>query len=759
MPVTTTKSSRTFQGNGVTQLFDCDFRIFAATDVVVSLVDQIAGTSVPLVLNSDYSISGANDDDGFTVTTFAPVSGGKNLLVKRILPYTQPTSFKNQAGFFPTLHQDMADRLEMQIQQISDQQSRVLTLPDGTFPPASGELPVPQAGSLVGWNESGTAIVNLGPTGVGAGQLTDVNINSNAGINASKLSFVGGFAGALTRTVLAKLRNLRVNAEDYGNVTQAATAANTVQVTAAVNGIGASLTNPAVADATFRGEGSLTGVYRKAVVPENAASDCFVDQGVIAGKHLKRFNQTAKPVVVLVGDSISTYFANSIARSDLLVETLRDTLNQQMPNGVTFYDRSVAGMTLGSVFGSSLSGIPWAVTPGKAWIDYVKDLAPDLVIFSFGMNDSTAVKVNEYINTMSYVNGWAKIPSVVFCTNLVPNPASTAFPEGEAGNEGRDMAAGLTRSFAKYNGLGLLDFHRKVCMVRDGFDPASSIMTRGDTVLAVSNGSGGASITGTKLCRDFKVRINMTAANLSATNYITVNYGNGVNDFVQILRPTSTTLQCAFFCGGSDSAAITTQTFTFNPPGGSYIALTIEVSNDVMRIYYDADGSIGQYNDPYLTQPIVRLGGQFTPKVISNVQTILTAADFSYGEYRTNVPSVKNSLLWGDGSSSIDVHGGSGWNHPGGFAASHVYRPLVRMTRWCAPVPIFGQLSVASTGTSFTQTLPTPELDTTYEIIGSWEGSAAPAWAVLSKTTTSFTITLAAAAGASIKLNWQLLRK
>jgi len=38
--------------------------------------------------------------------------------------------------------------------------------------------------------------------------------------------------------------------------------------------------------------------------------------------------------------------------------------------------------------------------------------------------------------------------------------------------------------------------------------------------------------------------------------------------------------------------------------------------------------------------------------------------------------------LWGNGVVPIDTHGGSGYNHPGGFAASHIYRPLISGVTW-----------------------------------------------------------------------------
>lgn len=125
MTVYTTTSSKTFPGNGG-QSFPCDFRIFDDTNVEVQLVKDADGTATTLVLNTDYTISGAGDAAGFTLATTNPVAIGYTLTVERVMPYEQPTDFTNQGSFFPSMHEDMADRLEMQIQQVSGRMDRCL---------------------------------------------------------------------------------------------------------------------------------------------------------------------------------------------------------------------------------------------------------------------------------------------------------------------------------------------------------------------------------------------------------------------------------------------------------------------------------------------------------------------------------------------------------------------------------------------------------------------------------------------------------
>ncbi len=215
MTIETSASSQTFPGNGVAVVFPCAFRIFDETDVIVSLVNPSTGTSTPLTLNSDYTIDGAGNDNGFTLSTTNPVATGVNLYVLRNIAYNQPTDFTNQGSFFPTMHEDMADRLEMQIQQLLDASGRAVTIPGGLFPAPSSLLPLPSPGSLLGWASDGSAIVNTGASGVGAGSISDVNVANGAGIQGTKLSFIQLGSHAQVRTQQDKSRDF-FNVKDFG---------------------------------------------------------------------------------------------------------------------------------------------------------------------------------------------------------------------------------------------------------------------------------------------------------------------------------------------------------------------------------------------------------------------------------------------------------------------------------------------------------------------------------------------------------------
>jgi len=234
MTVTTTTSSQTFQGNGTATAFPCAFEIILATDVNVYFVNPLTGAQTQAVLNTDYTITGAGASNGFTVNTTVPVPTGTNLYVVRALPLTQPTDFTNQGAFFPSMHEAAMDRLCMLIQQVANYSEGLnVTMPPGLVPQPSTTFPIPQAGSLIGWDPTGTFLTNVGGSGIGAGSVADVNIANNAAIQSTKLSFTQGGTGAVAQTVAAKLAHT-VHVADFGAVGNGVTD-DTAAIQAAIN--------------------------------------------------------------------------------------------------------------------------------------------------------------------------------------------------------------------------------------------------------------------------------------------------------------------------------------------------------------------------------------------------------------------------------------------------------------------------------------------------------------------------------------------
>lgn len=136
MTVSSQTSNETFDGNGVTTIFDLPFRFFENSDIQASLVNPATNTVTALILGTDYSLTGAGLPEQFgtapgKITTFVPVAVGMQLHVERIMDIEQLTDIINQGEFFAEVHEDVFDRLCMLIQQGFSGLARALLKPIG----------------------------------------------------------------------------------------------------------------------------------------------------------------------------------------------------------------------------------------------------------------------------------------------------------------------------------------------------------------------------------------------------------------------------------------------------------------------------------------------------------------------------------------------------------------------------------------------------------------------------------------------------
>jgi len=581
-------------------------------------------------------------------------------------------------------------------------------------------------------------------------------------VPASDVVFTNEGTGGVARSLADKLsESAFASAGDFDNLADACAASDVINVSVTVDGSTTSIANPSVMDAQLIGDGAVTGITRKRVIPRVSPSDDFDDVDISAAIHLKQLNTAYNPVVVLLGDSLSTYFANSIARSDMLAECLRTALQDQL-GPIRFYDRSISGTSYTNFLGNNYNAsISWYTNSSWGWYQYVQQLAPDMVVLAWGMNDNSSIKMQAIANVVQWLTNPAnlpKTPTIVFATNLVPSPSTPASLDGVAGQFTRDISAGAVRTYAKFYGYGLLDFHRKVCRVRDGFDPVSSAIGNTQTISAVTSGSQ-QNITGTKPCMDWKARIYFNADALNTTNTMTMLLGAGGNDFLAIARPSSNQLEFTLSAGASDQLVYLNKTVNYTLPSGSGYYLVVERSNNGVTIYQDLTSNAGGYSDPIFSSKIIATGGDYTPRITSTAGGFLVQADLSYGSPRLNRPSIKNSVLWGDGSQSVGEYGGSGFNHASGWMATHVYRPMLRNVQWCYPQTPRGTVYVGVGASSYSVGLPQLEGSDQYQVYWSPVGGPLPPGYVSAKSISGFTIQFTTQTTSASYMTWYIVRQ
>lgn len=116
MTVSTIVDHNDYTGNGVTTVFPYTFRVFVKSDLAVTVVDP-EGNINQLVLDTDYTVTGAGGYSGGSVVLKLPLANGWQISVARELDPVQETDLRNQGKFFAETHEDVFDRLTMLIQQ------------------------------------------------------------------------------------------------------------------------------------------------------------------------------------------------------------------------------------------------------------------------------------------------------------------------------------------------------------------------------------------------------------------------------------------------------------------------------------------------------------------------------------------------------------------------------------------------------------------------------------------------------------------
>jgi len=491
-----------------------------------------------------------------------------------------------------------------------------------------------------------------------------------------------GSAGAWVRdgnVVRAAHFGASTNASATANaaaLNAAARVSSVVVVDEALDATGAVQGGP-IRNALFIGNGSLTGVFRKQVISDRVSRFVAPASDLVPAR-LEKFSTKAAPVVVLVGDSISTYNANTTGRQDSLAVRLERKLRQALKIGqsMTFYNRSIGGTTY-NVFNTSVATTPidanatwW--TGGVTWKNQVKALNPDLVIFSFGSNDQAAAYLSNIKPLIDDVATWASKPNIIFCTNTSASLGSDFTYSTQVEQTGRDIAAGVTRSIAKYYGHGLLDFNRQFVAARDGYDPYETTIVNNE----LAAGTVGYQYLCPTSTTDFMVEFDTNWNNvIAAGNPIILRLGAQSLDWLMIGKSAGPVMRFQLSSGSGADVLIYSDT-TAPDLGSGTFTLRVEVKGDVITVYNPSLGGPEGTNQPALfTSKIMRAGGAFTPTIWSGNNVLddtCSNVSFWVASQRLVRPTLTDDQLFGRGDGE-----GSQYNHPGNYLGAHVYAPVL----------------------------------------------------------------------------------
>ena len=129
MTVSSTTVKNSYSGNGSTTEFAYTFKIFADSDLQV-IIRSAAGTETTKTLTTHYTVAGAGDTSGGSITFTAGniPTATQTVLVRREVPQTQAIDYIANDPFPAESHEEGLDRSAMNVQQLQEEVDRSIKI-------------------------------------------------------------------------------------------------------------------------------------------------------------------------------------------------------------------------------------------------------------------------------------------------------------------------------------------------------------------------------------------------------------------------------------------------------------------------------------------------------------------------------------------------------------------------------------------------------------------------------------------------------
>lgn len=468
------------------------------------------------------------------------------------------------------------------------------------------------------------------------------------------------------------------------------------------------------------GSNSLTGIGRLAInstsniiqALQNTHSPYKVYSGKLNGMLLD--NQNTKSAIevrkeiriVLLGDSIgvtSDWDSQAVSAGERMIQGVDNfsTVNAfgfllfqeicaAVGSGVRvkFYSRCVGGKSyanLGAAWDSVALSAPWSgreqCTPGKAWVNCVLDLEPDLVIHEMGMNHGATDYFDGFVT--NWYNKLIETGRVgTFDQALVTTP-SPNFEDAGVFGDFRPFCTPMfyvalqQRYVANKYGMSLIDVSFLSFLKRYGIDPRNCVMSKdyknitidgGSSVTIAAGGGKAFQHPNNPIFHQTTLTINQAAG---AALDFRVNFGDGV--IVQFGK-TSISIINGFFSSMSTSKSV-----AYAMPDNTDVTFTIQVMPHGVFVFAGNNGNtLLLVND--ITAYKTTVGGVMQNSSATGSVTVKDVKIFE-GEFPRYASDTSTIEMYGVLDYTQNPFGG-GINHPSNKGLAEIYTPPVR--EFCA---------------------------------------------------------------------------
>lgn len=338
-----------YTGNGIATSFAFSFKVFQASDIVVTRQVISTGVETTLVLNTDYTVSlNANQDTnpGGSVVLPAALAATFNLTITSGVQNLQPTTLTNAGGFYPTVINDSLDRATILIQQLRNKVLASLQYP--VSDPSNVATTLPAAA------QRATKVLSFDANGAPetAFSATDVqNAQANAAAAAASAS-----AASASQTAAASSASAAATS---------ATAAQTAAQSVMWNDVVYVTSNTAI-DSTYRGKLVVVDASAGAIaITLPSISSLSLASAFVVG--IKKSDISGNQVTITPNgtDTINGQSSKIIAITDSGTTLTPDVdPNPDMWNGMDF--GAIAGNMVQDVFSGngSTTAFTLSVAPG-----------------------------------------------------------------------------------------------------------------------------------------------------------------------------------------------------------------------------------------------------------------------------------------------------------------------------------------------------------------------------------------------------------